>query len=319
VDPVTMSVVAGLVMMGGSALGDWLAGSQDEEERRQRQAALEEYASIAPLEHKQLVARELQRTRMEDVRRNPALDADMDEVQGRLMEVGRGGESAAARADYELASQESSMMERAARAAALSQADAAGLGPEAAYSDMLLASQAGADRERMAGLQRAGMGERNRMTALGQAGGMAERRSATQWSQDAEVAQAQDDFERFNVGEFNDMQRYNRDDELGVWDRNLSLADRRAGQRNELGDMHERRGQRTRQRVGDISTGAGRAIMAPSIYGPSGTGGGGTPPAAAPAAAAAPLPPSGPAPAVQPAQPQQRALPYDDPRRRRLR
>lgn len=318
-DPVTMSFVAGLVMMGGSAIGDWLAGSQDEEERRQREAALEEYASIAPPEHKQLVARELTRTRMEDVQRNQGLEATQDEVQGRLMEIGRSGESVAARADFELAAQESSMMERAARAAALAQADAAGLGPEAAYSDMLLASQAGADRERMAGLQRAGMGERNRMAALGQAGGMAERRSATQWAQDAEVAQAQDDFERFNVGEYNDMQRYNRDDEHRVFNEELALADRRAGQRGEIADMHDRRGQRTRQRVGDISTGAGRAIMAPSIYGPSGTGGGGTPPAAAPAAAAAPLPPSGPAPAVQPAQPQQRALPYDDPRRRRLR
>lgn len=318
-DPVTLSVISGLVMMGGSAIGDWLAGSQDEEERKQRMAALEEYASLAPPEHRRLIAREVSRSAMQDVTRNQRLEATQDEVLGRLMEVGRTGESARARADYEQAAQESSQLERAARAYAVAQAAAQGLGPEATYMDALIAGQSGADRERMAGLQRAAFGEEMRLGALGQAGTMAERRSATQWNQDADVARARDELERFNAGEYNDMQRYNRDDELRVWDRDLALRDRRAAARGDIADMHSRRGQQTRDRWGNISTGVGRAIVAPGIFGPTGdpTGGaGGAPPAAA---AAAP-PPPGPAAASKPqATPQSTTLPYDDPRRRRLR
>src|SRR5512139_3647860 len=99
-DPVTLAAISSLVSVGGGALGAWLSESKDEQEYEQRMEALRQYASIAPPQHRDLIARTVARSRMEDVRRNPALEAAQDEVLARTMEVARGGESAQARAEY---------------------------------------------------------------------------------------------------------------------------------------------------------------------------------------------------------------------------
>lgn len=310
-DPVSLAMVGSLVNLGVGAITDWLAGSKDAEEKRQRLLVLREYSSLAPPEHVELIAREVARSRMTDVRRDPELEAIQDEVQAGLMDVARNGESARARADYEQAAMESAQAARSQRMSAVESAAARGMGPEAAYTDLLMAGQGDADRERMAGLQRAAYGEEARMGALSQAGGMAAQRSGTRWNQDAEVARAEDDMAMFNAGQWNEMQRYNQDDKYRAYDAQLAKSDRIAGARRDLADMEGRRGQRTREQGSAIGGGMNRAITAPGVYGPSGGTGGGAPPAAA---AAAPPPLAGPRPmntyqsAMAPAAQQQRQI-----------
>lgn len=269
-DPVTFGIIGSLVSAGSGAIGAWLAGSADDEERRQRLLALREYTTIAPPEHRELVAREVARSRMNDVRRNAGLEAAQDEALAGYLDVVRDGRSARGDADYEQAAMDSAQLERSARESALASAAARGMGPEAAFTDLLLAGQAGADRERMAGLQRAAYNEEARMGALGAAGSMAAQRSATQWNQDAEQAQAQDEMDMFNAGQWNDMQRYNDQGRYRAFDTQLARADRVYGARNDVADMHARRSQRTREAAAGVGTGLGRAITAPGVYGPSG-------------------------------------------------
>lgn len=286
-DPVTMAAVGGLVNMGVGAISNWLASSRDAEEKQQRLLALREYTSIAPPEHRDLIAREVARSRMSDVRRNPALEATQDEVLGSLMDVARNGESARGAADYEQAAMDSAQLARSNRMAAVEGATARGMGPEAAFTDVLMAGQADADRERMAGLNRAAYGEEARMGALSQAGGMAAQRSATQFGQDAEIARAEDELAQFNAGQWNQMQRYNNDGRYQNFEAQLAVADRRSRSRGDLADMEARRGDRIREQGAAIGGGLNRMITAPGVYG---QGGGNTGGGAPPAAAAAPPP-----------------------------
>jgi len=282
-NPVTMALIGSLANAGVGAITNWLAGSKDAEELRQRELALREYSSIAPPEHREIIAREVARSRMSDVRRDPALEAAQDEALAGYLDVARNGESARGRADYEQAAMDSAQRARAEREAAVANAVARGLGPEAGFTDTLMAGQADADRERMAGLQRAAFDEEARTGALGQAGSMAGQRSATRWNQDAEVAQAEDDLARFNAGEWNTMKRYNQDDQYRAYEARLARADRMAGQRNTIAGMYGEQGQRIRDQGSNIGGGLNRMITAPGIYGPSG---GATPaPAASPQAA----------------------------------
>lgn len=269
-DPVTLAAISGLVSVGGGALGAWLSESKDEQEYQQRMEALRQYASIAPPQHRELIARTVARSAMTDVRRNPALEAAQDEVLARTMEVARGGESAQARAEYEQAALDSAQRARSDRMGAVARAMASGLGPEAGFTDSLMAGQADADRERMAGLQRAASSEAARMGALGSAGSMAASRSGQQFAQDASVAAAQDELNRFNAGMMSDTDRFNRADELDTFNAQLAIADRRAGQHNNIANMRQRQGDRTREQVGNVITGAGRAVMAPGAYGATG-------------------------------------------------
>lgn len=286
-DPVTLALIGSLVNVGVGGISNWLAGSKDKEERQQREAALREYMTLAPPEHRELIAREVARSRMADVRRDPTLEAAQDEALSGYLDVARNGESARGRADYERAAQESAQQERSNREAAVARAVAMGLGPEAAFTDSLVAGQGGADRERMAGLQRAAMDEEARMGALGQAGSMAASRSATRWGQDAQVAQAQDDMDMFNAGQWNEMARYNNNDRYNAFEARLAQANAIARERGNLADMYSGQGQRIRDQGSQIGGGLNRMITAPGVYG-SGTGG------APPAAAAAPPPPATP-------------------------
>lgn len=269
-DPVMMAGIGALVNMGTGAIFEWLAGSSSAEEKRQREQALAQYSALAPPAHRSLIAREVSRSRMADVRRNPAMEATQDEVMAGLMDVARDGESARGAAEYEQAALNSAQRARGDRMAAVAQADMQGLGPEAAYTDALLAGQADADRERMAGLQRAAYAEGARMEALGQAGSMAERRSATQWGQDAQAAQAQDELDIFNAGQWNEMQRYNDQSRYDAYDAELAKADRMVRGHEGMADMYQGRARRTREQGANIGGGINRAITAPGLYGPSG-------------------------------------------------
>jgi hypothetical protein len=226
-----------------SLIGRMASSEYSDEEKEQMRLALEEYAALAPPEQRDLIAREVARSQMGSVQRNPYLEGVQDEVLGRQLEVARTGESARGAADYEQAAMDSAQLERSQREGALSRADALGLGPEAAFSDAMLAGQGGADRERMAGLQRAAYNEENRMGALGAAGATAANRSATQWQQDAEVAQAQDELNRFNAGQFNNMQQFNEGNRYRNFNAQLDLANARAGARYANADFNGRRAQ----------------------------------------------------------------------------
>lgn len=307
-DPVTLAMIGGLVNMGVGGISSWLAGSKDAKERKERELALQQYMTLAPPEHRDLVAREVARTRMEDVRRDPTLEAAQDEALAGYLDVARNGESARGRADYEQSAMDSAQLARSAREGAVADAEARGLGPEAGFTASLMAGQADADRERMAGLQRAAYGEEARMGALGQAGSMAGQRSSTRFNQDAAVAQAQDELARFNAGEWNSMQRYNRDDEYNAYDAQLARSDRIAGVHMGNAGMYGRQGQRIRDQGSQIGGGLGRMITAPGVYGPSGA-------APAPAAASTAQPKlMGPRPmtnyqgAMKPAEEQQRKI-----------
>ena len=266
-DPVTMAAISGLVSIGGGAIANWLASSSDRKELEQRELALQQYAALAPPEHRDLIARTVARTRMEDVNRDQGLEAVQDEALARTLDVARNGESARTRADYEQAALDSAQAARSARMSAVANAEALGLGPEAAFTDSLMAGQGDADRERMAGLLRAANSEDARRAAVESAGGMAAARSATRWGQDAEVAQAQDDLARFNAGQWQQTDQFNRQGEFNSFQARLAQADRIANQRNEIGDTHRTRGERTRRQAGDVIGGAGRAIQAPATYG----------------------------------------------------
>jgi hypothetical protein len=321
-DPATLALVGGIVSMGAGAIGEWLAGASSAEEARLRRAALQQYVALQPPEHREVIARQVGRAFAADVRRNQGLEATQDEVLGRTMDIARDGRSARSDAEYEQSSLDSAQLERSQRMGAVAQAEAQGLGPEAAYSDMLLAGQAGADRERMAGLERAALQEDARMGALASAGGLASQRSATQWAQDMDQANAQDDLMRFNVGEWNSMARFNEGTRYEAFNAELAKADRVAGGYNDLANMNERRGQRTRQRASDIGGGAARAIQAPGTYGLASTPAAGA--AAAPRQTTALSGSRGPmsdgmAPAMDQQHQLQSGAPLTTPTRRRLR
>jgi hypothetical protein len=282
-DPVTIGMLVGQVGVPiiTGIIGRIMSEDLSEEERRQWQLALEEYAAIAPPEHRELIAREVARSQMGGVRRNPQLEATLDEVQARTMEVARAGESARGRADYEQSAMDSAQIERSQREGAVARADALGLGPEAAFSDALVAGQGGADRERMAGLQRAAFNEENRMGALGSAGAMAANRSATQWQQDAQVANAQDELNMFNVGQFNNMQQFNEMGRYRNFDAQLNLANARSGARQRYAGRLGGQGQQVREDWANVGRGVGGMLGAGVQYrnsGPMAQPGGGSGP-----------------------------------------
>jgi hypothetical protein len=280
VDPATMMMMIGQVgvpLLTG-LIGRLQSDEYSDEEKRQMMLALEEYAALAPPEHRELIAREIARSQMSGVRRNPYLESVQDEVLGRQLDIARTGESARGAADYEQAAMDSAQLERSQREGAVAQADALGLGPEAAFSDALLAGQGGADRERMAGLQRAAYGEEARMGALGAAGAMAAGRSATQWQQDAQVALAQDELNRFNVGQHNDMQQFNEGNRYRAFGAQLDLANARAGARQRYGAHMGDRGQQVREDWANVGRGVGGMLGAGVQYqnrGPMAQPGGG--------------------------------------------
>lgn len=267
-DPVTIGMLIGQVGVPiiSGIIGRIMSDDLSEEERQEWQRALEEYAAMAPPEHRDLIAREVARSRMGEVRRNPEMEAMLDEVQSRQMEVARTGESARGRADYEQSAMESAQLERSQREGAVSRADSLGLGPEAAFSDALVAGQSGADRERMAGLQRAAYGEEARMGALGAAGNLAASRSASQWAQDAAVAQAQDDLSMFNVGQFNTTQRYNEDNRYRNFNAQLDLANARSGVHQRRAGYLGDKGQQVREDWANVGRGVGGVLGAGVQY-----------------------------------------------------
>jgi len=266
-DPITLSVVGGLVGAGVGALSNWLAGSADAKEREMRMEAVRQYAALSPPQARELIAREVARTATADVNRNQGLEATQDEVLNRYLEVARNGESAQGRADYEQAALDSAQLERASRQAAVSQGMAAGLGADAVYTDQLLASQAGADRERMAGLQRAAANEQARMSALGNAGSLASSRSNTQFQQDFSKAQAQDELNMFNAGQWNDMLQYNDQARYQAFNAQLAKANGMANAYNGVASSYGQQADRTREMGANIGAGVGRAIQAPATYG----------------------------------------------------
>jgi hypothetical protein len=283
VDPVTIGMLIGQVGVPviSGIIGRIMSEEYSEEEREQWRLALEEYAALAPPAHRELIAREVARSQMGAVRRNPELEATLDEVLGRQMEVARTGESARGRADYEQSAMDSAQLERGQREAAVSRADSLGLGPEAAFSDMLMAGQMGADRERMAGLQRAAYNEESRMGALGSAGALASSRSATQFQQDAEVARAQDDLNMFNVGQFNNMQQFNEGNRYRAFGAQLDLANARSGIHQRYAGYLGGKGQQVRDDVANVGRGVGGMLGAGVQYrnsGPMAQPGGGSGP-----------------------------------------
>lgn len=267
-DPITIAMLVGQVGVPvlTSLIGRLQSDEYSEEEKRQLRLALEEYAAIAPPQYREVIAREVTRSQMGQVQRNPQLEATLDELLGRQMEVARTGESARGRADYEQSAMESAQLERAQREGAVSRADALGLGPEAAFSDALVAGQSGADRERMAGLQRAAYNEENRLGAMGAAGSMAANRSATQFQQDAEVARAQDELNMFNAGQANNMAQFNEGNRYRAFGAQLDLANARAGARQRYGGYMGDRGQQVREDWANVGRGIGGGLGAGVQY-----------------------------------------------------
>lgn len=255
-DPVTMMAISAAIQLGSAALAEWLSGGDSDEERRLRQDALAQYAAIAPPEAQEVIARTVEGTAMDDVRRDDGQEAIRDEMQGRLLErVRGGGMDAQSQARYEQARQRSAMEARAGRQGALSRAGVRGLGPEAALTDMLLAQQGSAESERMAGLQQAADADRAALESLLESGSMAGERSRERWSQDASVAQARDDMRRFNAGQMSDADRFNAGQKNWAWDAEYKRRAGLAGANQDMADSYGNRAQQTRQRVGGVGQG----------------------------------------------------------------
>lgn len=271
-NPALMAAISALVQVGSAALAEWLSGADSAEERRYRQDALAQYAAIAPPEAQEVIARTVAGTAMGDVRRDVGQEAIRDEMQGRLLErVRGGGMDAQSQARYEQARQRSALEARAGRQAALARAGARGLGPDAALTDMLLAQQGSAETERMAGIQQAADADRAALESLLQSGSMAGERSRERWSQDAAVAQARDDMNRFNAGQLADTDRFNAGQRNWAWDADFRRRAGLAGAYQDAADAAGNRGQQTRQTVGGVGQGLGYAVN--SVAASGGVGG----------------------------------------------
>jgi hypothetical protein len=290
-----------------------LSGDMDEEEERQVRAALEEYASIAPPEERRLIAQTIPRSRMSDLRRDPGLSAVQDEALARTMEIARSGESAQAQADYERSAMQSAQLDRSNRQALVSEAEARGMGPEAAYTDLLLAGQAGADRERMAGLDRAASASEMAYRALADGNHMAASRSATEWDQDAEVAAAEDDLARWTANTNNQFAMYNRDDEYRRLQAQLQIAGAKNQARRGVAEWARDQRDQIRGDVANVGRGLQEGLATATMgIGNMGGAGGMMPKPTAPTAPMAPKP-------TAPAPQQKMVLPETDPRKRRIR
>lgn len=260
-DPVTMALIGSLIQAGGSLLAQWLSSGDSDEEKRLRQEALAQYAAIAPPEVKDLIARTVEGTAMDTVRRDAGQEAIRDEVQGRLLErVRGGGMDAQSQARYEQARQRSALEARAGRQAALARAGARGLGPEAALTDMLLAQQGSAESERMAGIQQAADADRAALESLLQSGSMAGERSRERWSQDADVARARDDMNRFNAGQMSDTDRFNAGQQQWRWDAEFRRRNAIAGANQDMANYYGRKADNTRKTVGGVTQGIGYGV-----------------------------------------------------------
>jgi len=274
-NPILLQGVALAVQLGSAALGQWLSAGDSEEERKLRRQALEQYTAMAPPEAQEVIARTVAGTSLDNVTRDEGQEAIRDEVQGRLLErVRGGGMDAQSQARYEQARLRSAQQARAGRQAALARAGSRGLGPDAALTDMLLAEQAGADSERMAGLTQAADADRAALESLTLSGDMAGQRSRERWSQDAEVAQARDDMNRFNAGQMSDADRFNAGQKNWQWEADFQRRGATAGAYNNVADYHQRQADNTRQMWGGIGQSVGYGI---NSLGASGGGGMGKP------------------------------------------
>lgn len=265
-----MAIIGAVVQLGSAALAWWLTEDEREDEQRLRAEALAEYAAMAPPEEQEVIARTVAGTAMDSMRRDSGQEAIRDEMQGRLLErVRGGGMDAQSQARYEQARQRSALDARAGRQAALARAGARGLGPDAALTDMLLAQQGSAETERMAGIQQAADADRAALESLLQSGSMAGERSRERWSQDAAVAQARDDMNRFNAGQLADTDRFNVGQRNWEWDAGLRLASARSGAKQDAATAKGRQAKDTMATIGGIGQGAGYAL---SSLGASGGG-----------------------------------------------
>jgi hypothetical protein len=267
-DPLTMQAASMAISMGVGAIGNWLAGSKDEDERRQRELALQEYSSLSPPEVRELIAQGVKESAFAGVRADDGQRAIQDETQSRLLDKGRsGGLDLRARARLEEANQEAGQYARQQREGVLQNARARGVaGSGEELLGQLAAEQSGADSMRMASVEAAADADEAALQSMMAAGNMAGQREERDWAQQAQVASAEDDIAMFNAGENNRFSLYNDQQRWNQFDAQMRLADSRANARNGIADSHARSADRTRSQWGGAGQALGYGVAAGGQY-----------------------------------------------------
>lgn len=266
-DPLLMYGAGMAISAGIGAIGNWLAGSKDEEERQQRLAALQEYSALSAPDVKDLIAQGVKESAMSSVRADDGQRADQDEVQQRLLSRGRGETSMAYRARTEGARMDAARRASGDREAILQEGRARGT--VGSGEELLLqqdANQAAAEQERMAGIQSLADEEDAALRSLIAGGNMAGQREERDWNQQADVARAEDEIAMFNTGETNRFSLYNDQQRWQRFDAQMDLANARANAHNGLANQSARDADRTRSTWGGVGQAAGYGIAAGAQY-----------------------------------------------------
>lgn len=252
------AIISALVSAGSGALSEWIQSSADEKERQARLEALQEYAAISPPEVKDLVAQEVKHSAFADINPDARQRAIQDETQAALLGRGRaGGLDFQGRARLEEARQDAGQYEQQQRQGILANARARGIaGSGEELAAQLQAQQAGADRERMAGVSAAADADEAALQSMLQAGTMARQREDSDFAQQAQVASAQDEIDMFNAGENNKFSIYNSQQRQQNFDNQMALANARNNVRLGQAAQEGRIGERQAGAVG----GAGQAL-----------------------------------------------------------
>lgn len=279
------AAIAAAVAMGVAGVAK-LLDTSDEEERRQRMLALQEFGALSSPEVRNLIAEGVKESAFKNIKANQGQRAIQDETQARLLEKGRAnGLDLQARAKLEEAGQNAAQYERQQRQGILDSARArgtAGSGEE--LMARLAAEQGGADSLRMAGVQAAADADERALQSFIQAGDMARQREDADWNRAAQVASAEDDIAKFNAGENNRFAIYNDQQRWNKADYDLRLAQSRANARTGYANYVDQQGKEDLAMWGGVGQGVGYGIQSAGDYYGSQKQGATAPQSAAPAA-----------------------------------
>lgn len=261
------ALIAAAVAIGAAGIAE-LLDTSDEEARKQRLAALQEYAALQSPEVRQLIAQGVKESAYSRIRANEGQRAIQDEAQQRLLSKGRAnGLDLQARASLEEAALTTGQQARQQREGVLQNARArgtAGSGEE--LMAQLSAEQSGADSMRMAGVRAAADADEAAINAMINAGNMAGQREEREWNQDAQVASAEDEIAMFNAGENNKFTIYNDQQRWNKADYDLRLAQGRANARTGYANAIQEEGARDKAAIGGAGQGAAYGIASYGDY-----------------------------------------------------
>lgn len=206
------AMIVGLILQGGmTAVGEILAGMDEQEADRIMQGVYGRLNKIQDPELKQMIAEQLGPSQAGAVKSDPMLAQAQQDALGRFTDIAdSGGFTLSDKAALNQISNRISRQEAGQRGAIMENAAARGVGGSGLELAASLQNQQGAaNRMSQEGMDMAGMAQQRVLDAIMGKGEMAGRMRSQGFNENMQTAQARDMINQYNAGARERAQRYN--------------------------------------------------------------------------------------------------------------